>query len=362
MGDLPHTSSQLKKLRKSIDEVDRKILEQLNRRAAFVKEIGRLKSERSQVVYVPSRERDIFERLEKLNPGPFPTDAIQKVFREIISASLTLERPLRVCYLGPMATFTHAATLKQFGQSATLVPEKSISAVFEEVEAGRANYGVVPIENSNEGAVTHTLDQFVESDLCIIAEIYLEISHDLLSNSGQLDDVQRIYSHPQAIQQCRRWLENHCPNLQVVEVSSTARAAQMVAEEEHAAAIAGQAAATHYGLKTIARKIEDNRHNLTRFLVIGRDTPEPTGRDKTSVLFSFQDQPGILSRMLEPFRKRNLNLAKIESRPFKDKAWSYLFFIDIEGHKAEKKISEALDDLREFCHLVKNLGSFPRAR
>jgi len=352
----------LEELRKAIDDIDDHILDLLNQRATFVKEVGRIKSEGRQQFYVPSRERAIFERLQSRNKGPFTDEAIERVFREIISASITLEHPIRVAYLGPEATFTHAAAVNAFGSSARLVPERSITTVFEEVESGRATYGVVPIENSNEGAVTHTLDTFIHSDLRIIAEKYQEISHDLLNVSGELADIEKIYSHPQAIEQCRRWLESNCPNIPLEEVSSTAHAAQMVTKRPNAAAIAGSTAARTYRLKVAARSIEDNHKNYTRFLVIGRDAPPPTGRDKTSVLFSFSDQPGILAKMLEPFRKRDLNLAKIESRPIKRKAWDYVFYLDIVGHQREDPIAGALEELRSLCNLFKVLGSYPRAR
>ncbi|MDJ0836686.1 MAG: prephenate dehydratase [Acidobacteriota bacterium] len=352
----------LNDLRKAIDDIDDSLLDLLNQRATFVMEVGRIKSKEKKGFFVPSRERAIFERLARRNKGPFTPRAIENVYREIISASINLEHPIHVCYLGPQATFTHAAAIKQFGNSSQLMAERSISSVFEEVESGRATYGVVPIENSNEGAVTHTLDNFIHNDLKVVAETYLEISHDLLSMSGEMSHVKRIYSHPQAIEQCRRWLESNCPNVPIQEVASTAGAAQLVTNEADAAAIAGQAAARTYGLKQVAPRIEDNHQNYTRFLIIGNEVPPPTGRDKTSVLFSFSDQPGILARMLEPFRKRDLNLAKIESRPVKRKAWEYVFYLDIEGHIDDDPIANAIAELKDFCHLVKHLGSYPRAR
>lgn len=352
----------LAKLRDGIDAIDEELLELLNKRGELVVEVGKLKSAEQREMYVPSRERAIFERLEKLNRGPFPAAAVFRVFREIISASLALEHPMKVVYLGPQATFTHAASLQLFGNSAQLVSEKTIRAVFHAVAAKRAQYGVVPIENSNEGAVTHTLDMFADSELKIIAETYMDVSHDLLSRGDAMEGIQRIYSHPQALEQCRRWLEDNCPGIQLIEVESTARAAQMVSEEDQAAAIASSIAANLYRLRVLATRIQDNHHNLTRFLVMGTTIPEPTGNDKTSILFRFSDQPGILARMLEPFRKRNLNLAKIESRPVKKRAWEYQFFLDIEGHIHQPPVAEAVDELRGFCDMVKLLGSYPRAR
>ncbi len=352
----------LQELRARIDAIDDHILELLNERAHWVTEIGKIKIDRKQEVYVPSRERAIFERLERNNKGPFPSEAIHRVFREIISASLSLESPLRVVYLGPKATFTHMAALNLFGHSARLLSETSIHAIFDEVTKDRAHYGVVPIENSTEGAVTHTLDMFAHSDLKIIAETYLEVSHDLLSKTGKLDDIRRIYSHTQALEQCRRWLADNCAGIQLMEVSSTARAAQIAAEDESAAAVAGGMAAHIYRLRRIASKIEDHDHNFTRFLVMGKKIPVPTDHDKTSVMFSFEDKPGILSRMLEPFRTHGLNLTKIESRPIKKKAWEYLFFLDIEGHIENPEVAGAIADLESFCTQVKHLGSYPRAR
>jgi chorismate mutase/prephenate dehydratase len=252
--------------------------------------------------------------------------------------------------------------MQQFGLSAQLVPEKSIAVVFDEVLRGRADYGVVPVENSNEGVVSHTLDMFMELDLQINAEILLEISHDLLSRSGDLRQVRKVVSHPQALAQCRKWLEEHLPDIPLVDVASTALAARMVAEDDSAAAIASQMAASLYDLQVARRKIEDNPNNFTRFLVIGRKTPAPSGRDKTSIMFSVRDEPGILYRMLEPFSKRGINLSKIESRPFKKKAWEYIFFLDMEGHIQDRTVSEAVEELRGYCTVLKVLGSYPRAK
>jgi len=348
--------------RRQIDSIDDQILDLLNRRGDVVVEVGKLKAGQSKEFYVASRERAIYERLISGNPGPFPPEGIRRVFREIISACLSLEQPMKVAFLGPQATFTHVATMRQFGFSAQLVPQKSISAVFEEVARERVHYGVVPVENSNEGIVSHTLDMFMESDLQINAEILLEISHDLLSRSGSLEVIRKVISHPQALAQCRNWLEENLPDVPLVDVASTALAAQMVAEDETAAAIASEMAATLYGLKLAKRKIEDNPNNFTRFLVIGRKTPDRSGRDKTTIMFSVKDEPGILYRMLEPFSKRDINLSKIESRPLKKKAWEYIFFLDIEGHVAEDNVSDAIEELRGHCQFLKVLGSYPVAK
>ncbi|NCO52078.1 MAG: prephenate dehydratase [Deltaproteobacteria bacterium] len=351
----------LQELRERIDGIDDQILDLLNARATVVLDVGKAKAGESREFYVPSRERAIFERLQARNGGPFPNESLCRVFREIISASLSLELPMKVAFLGPQSTFTHVAAMEQFGLSAQLVAQKSIPSVFEEVERGRAHYGVVPVENSTEGVVNHTLDMFIGSDLKVIAEILLEISHDLLSQTGKLDQVQKVVSHPQALAQCRHWLDENLPDTPQMDVSSTAAAAQLAAEDESVAAIASHAAARQYGLQVAKAKIEDNSNNFTRFLVIGRNTPEASGRDKTSILFSVRDEPGILYRMLEPFSQRDINLVKIESRPMKQKAWEYIFFLDLVGHVEDSKISAAIEELREHCHFLKVLGSYPFA-
>lgn len=353
------SSPNLKKLRDKIDHIDDQILGLLNNRAQIVLAVGKAKAGESREFYVPSRERAIFERLQASNQGPFPNESVCRVFREIISASLSLEQPMKVAFLGPQSTFTHVAAMEQFGLSAQLVSQKSIPSVFEEVERGRAHYGVVPVENSTEGVVNHTLDMFISSELQVIAEILLEISHDLLSKTGKLELVGKVVSHPQALAQCRHWLDENLPETPQVDLNSTAAAAQMAAEDESVAAIASHAAARQYGLQVVKGKIEDNSNNFTRFLVIGRKTPEPSGRDKTSIMFSVRDEPGILYKMLEPFSKRDINLVKIESRPMKQKAWEYIFFLDLVGHVEDEPITAAIEELRGYCHFLKILGSYP---
>lgn len=353
--------SSLENLRSRIDAIDDEILDLLNRRASLAQEVGRLKSLEKKDFYVPNREREIYRRLTSVNAGPFPNDAVRSVFREIISASLALESPLKVAFFGPKATFTHLAAMQHFGLSAELVPEKSIPAVFEEVEKGLAAYGVVPVENSTEGMVSHTLDMFMESDLKINAEVLLEIHHHLLSRSGRIEDVKKVYSHLQPIGQCRKWLADNLPNIPVVDVASTALAAQIVTEDYSAAAIASEFAANLYDLKIVKERIEDQVNNFTRFLIIGKKEADPTGADKTSLMFSVKDRPGILYHMLEPFAKRGVNLSKIESRPLKKKAWEYIFFLDLTGHISEPTVAEAVNELRDYCEFVKVLGSYPRA-
>jgi len=349
-------------LRRQIDAIDDQILALLNHRAGLVIAVGKAKQDLSGEFYVPSREQAIYARLIAANPGPFPEEGIRRVFREIISASLSLEQPLKVAFLGPQGTFTHVAAMHQFGFSAQLVPIKSIPSIFEEVSRGRANYGVVPVENSNEGVVSHTLDMFMKSDLKIIAEVLVEVSHDLLNRTGRLEDIRKVISHPQALAQCRSWLEENLPDVALVDIGSTTQAAQQAAEDENVAAVASEAAATLYGLRVVKHRIEDNPNNFTRFLVIGQQMPEPGGNDKTSIMFSVRDEPGILYRMLEPFSKRGINLSKIESRPMKGRAWEYIFFLDMEGHIHNEQVATAVEELQGYCQFLKVLGSYPKAR
>lgn len=355
------TTKSLGELRKEIDAVDDAILDLLNQRAQWAIEVGKAKTGGAQDFYIPARERAIFERLSAANRGPFPQEGIRRVWREIISASLSLEHPMKVVFLGPQATNTHVAAMRQFGYSAQLIPEKSVSAVFEDVSRGRADFGVVPVENSTEGVVAHTLDMFMVTDLVINAEIKLAISHDLLSLSGRMEEITRVVSHPQALAQCRHWLEENLPDIPLVDVASTARAAQMAAEDGSVAAVASEMAATLYGVQVVKHKIEDNPNNFTRFLVIGKKSPPRTGHDKTSVMFSVRDEPGILYKMLEPFNRRDINLSKIESRPMKSKAWEYIFFLDIDGHIEEENVRAAIEDLKGYCQLFKVLGSYQKA-
>ncbi|WP_136523276.1 prephenate dehydratase [Geomonas ferrireducens] len=352
----------LSKLRQDIDAVDDHILELLNERARLVMQVGAVKTENRSDFHVPSREREIYDRLTAENPGPFPSEAVRDVFREIISASLALEKPLKVAFLGPSATFSHLASMQHFGLSASLSPERSIPAVFEAVEKGEAYYGVVPVENTTEGMISHTLDMFMESELKINAEVLLEVSHFLLSRTGRFEDIKKVYSHPQPLAQCRKWLAENLPNVPLVDVASTTLAAQIVAEDYTAAAIASEYASSIYNLKIVKARIEDQVNNFTRFLVIGRKMAERCGDDKTSLMFSVRDEAGILHRMLEPFAKRNINLSKIESRPLKRKAWEYIFYLDLTGHIDDPEVAEAVKELSTCCQFVKVLGSYPRAR
>ena len=355
------TEERLKALRAEIDRLDDEMLSLLNRRAQAVIEVGKIKSDRNLRFYVPEREVEILRRISTENPGPFPNDALKAVYREIISASLALEKPLSVAFLGPRATFTHLACLKHFGESAVYVPQINVSEVFDAVERGVADFGVVPIENSSEGIVSNTLDMFVDHNLLISGEILVEVAHDLLSVTGDLEHVRKVYSHPHAIAQCRGWLERNLRSVPVFDVESTGRAAELAVDDPSAAAIAGEAAAKIYGLKSIRKRIQDNTNNFTRFIIIGKIAPNRTGNDKTSILFAARDEVGALHLMLEPFAKHQVNLTKIESRPVKTKAWEYLFFLDMEGHISAEPVSKAVDELRTRAQYLKILGSYPRA-
>jgi chorismate mutase/prephenate dehydratase len=358
------TPKDLAEYRKEIDRIDDEIIRLLNERSKNVIEIGRLKKEKDAEanLHTPAREAAIIERLTKQNPGPFPSDAIRSVYREIMSASLSLEGPQKVAYLGPRATFTHMACMQKFGSSAHYVPVNSIKDVFSEVERGRANFGVVPIENTTEGVVNHTLDMFIDSNLLIYGEILQEVSHHLLSKSGLMGDVKKIYSHPHAIAQCRNWLETNLPHVPVAEVTSTARAAEICLDEPDAAAIASELAGQLYGLKVIKARIEDNLNNVTRFLVLSQKAPERTGKDKTSLMLSVKDKVGALYDLLRPFASHGLNMTKIESRPSRRKAWEYIFFVDIEGHIEEDRVSKAVEEIKGRCLFMKILGSYPAHR
>jgi len=351
---------ELDKLRKDIDKLDDEILERLNRRSAIVIEIGHIKRSRKSRFYKPNRERQILERLTSGNMGPFPNDALRAIYREILSASVSLEEPLKVSCLGPLATFTHLAALRHFGSSAAFVPVDSIKKVFENVESGKAEYGVVPIENSNEGVVSYTLDMFMDSDLKVVAEIILQVSHNLISKQTDRTKIRKVYSHPQALAQCRGWLESNMPGVPMKEATSTAKAAELAAKEKDTAAIASELAARIYDLSILEKNIEDSRNNVTRFLVISKDFPPKTGNDKTSIMFSIKDRPGSLYSILLPFKRAKINLTKIESRPSKRKAWEYIFFVDMEGHIEDKKVSKAIEALKEGCLYLKILGSYPQ--
>ncbi len=355
-------AAELERLRASIDAVDRDLLASLNERARLVQWVGRIKREAGAAVYEPSRERRIVDGLVHANPGPFPDAGLAPVFREIISATRSLEESVEVAYFGPEGTFTHQAAQEHFGALARLRAVPSIREVFAAVEGGKQPLGVVPVENTTEGVVTQTLDALAEFDVTVCAEAMLRISHTLLCRSGRLDDIARVASHPQPLAQCRRWLDRNLPRAERIETASTAAAAQRAAEDAGTAAVASAAAAGVYGLAAVASGIEDRRDNTTRFLVIGREWPAPSGNDLTSAVFTIRkDRPGGLHRLIAHFADAGVNMTSIHLRPIPGKPWEYLFFVDLDGHRSEPRVAAALDAAAQVASSSRVLGSFPRA-
>jgi chorismate mutase/prephenate dehydratase len=355
----------VQQVRKTVDQIDKKIIGLLNQRADACRRIGKIKIKEGDAgIYAPHREKEILDRLKSLNKGPLTPEAIDAIYREIMSFSISLEKKVQIAYLGPQVTYTHQAAQKKFGSSVDYAPCGSISDVFVDVESQRADYGVVPVENSTEGAVNHTLDMFIESDLKIYAEIYLPIHHHLMSIGNPLKSITKVYSNPQVFGQCRLWLESHLRGADLVDSVSTAEAAQIVANNanrEGIACVASGLAASTYGLKVLASSIEDNPHNTTRFIVISRAESLPTHKDKTSIVFEIKDRVGALHDVLLAFKRGRINLTKIESRPSKKKVWSYFFFVDFEGHHHQPHIQKALAHLEKSCTFLKILGSYPKA-
>ncbi len=351
----------LEELRKKIDAIDDKIVTLLNERAKIALEIGEEKRGAKARIYAPERENAIYRRLRELNAGPLSDAGIEAVYREIISASRALEKELTVAYFGPEATFTHLAGRYMFGSSVRYVPVRSIFDVFTEVERGRADYGVVPIENSTGGVVHQTLDAFMGSNLQVSNEVMLEISHCLLSNTP-LDEITDIYSMEQPFIQCRHWLESNLPDAEQHHTLSTAQAAELAAKTAGAAAIGSELAGEIYGLDVLVPKIEDHPDNYTRFLVVSSESPGPSGDDKTSIMFSVKDRVGALYDMLKPFAAYGISLTKIESRPSRRKPWEYVFFVDVAGHREDEHVAAALQEVESHCVFMKVLGSYPAAR
>ena len=353
----------LPEIRKQIDTIDESLIQLLNQRADLVHQVGVVKKAEGTAIYAPEREDQVLRALLEKNraqKGRLPERAIRAIYREIMSASLALEKDLTIAYFGPEATNTHQAARSKFGASVRYTPQLSIADVFDAVARGQADYGVVPIENSTEGAVNHTLDVFMESDLRICAQIHLRIENHLIAKIPRAE-VKKIYSHPQVLGQCRNWLRNHVPEADLVEVSSTPRAAERASIEPGAAAIAGKMAAEVFGLEILDASIQDLPNNTTRFLVIGHNPSPPTGDDRTSLMFCVQDKPGALFSALEPFNRLKISMSKIESRPSKRKAWEYFFFADIDGHASEPKLVQALEELEKHCSFVKILGTYPKS-
>jgi len=357
-----NSDSRIASLRNAIDQIDEQVLNMLNKRLELALEIGKAKAEKGAQVLDNTREAMVLKRVAAMNKGPLSQKAVQQIFIQIMSASRELQKSHRVTYLGPEATFTHIAAMNHFGNTVSYIPQPSIRDVFKEVEKDACHYGVVPVENSIEGAVNHTLDLFFESDLKICAEVYQHISHDLVSASGSLKDIKVIYSHPQAFAQCRRWLQKYLPDAVLEECSSTAEAAQKALEKPDSAAISSSEAAQIYKIQVIASRIEDIARNTTRFLVIGRDDIPMTGNDKTSVMFATSHVPGALFRVLKPMADSGVNMVKLESRPTKHENWSYFFFVDVDGHIEEPQVKDAVSQMKPLCLYMKWLGSYPKAK
>jgi chorismate mutase / prephenate dehydratase len=351
--------STLQNIRKKIDEIDKTMLELLNLRAQKVKEIAEVKNLKKIPSFDPARERKIIADLVRENKGPLKKEDIESIMEEIFKIYRGMFKPLRIAYLGPEGTFTHQAAVKKFGEKSGYLHCKTIDNIFLEVEKGRADFGVVPIENSMEGVVTHTLDMFTESSLKITSEILIDVHHYLLSNENSLSKVKRIFSHPQATGQCWNWIMDNLPDVTITETESTAMAVKKARREKHSAAIGPLTTAGLYKIGVLAEKIEDYAENITRFLVIGSSFSSKTGKDKTSILLSIKDRVGALHDILLPFRENKINLTRIESRPSKKKAWDYVFFFDFIGHKDDDIIKDTLSKLEKGSAFLKILGSYP---
>ena len=351
----------LKNYRDKIDAIDAKIIEFLNDRAKLSQAIGREKLKEKKAIYSPGREKEVLRRIKELNKGPLSYEALQAIYQEIMSSSIALEKPLSIAHLGQQGAFTSSAARKKFGTQINYVPCATIGEVFQKVEHNECDYGVVPVENSVEGVVTHTVDLLVDYDLKISAQIMHKISHCLMAKAivKDLKSIKNIYSNPQVFGQCRNWLAKHMPKAGEILVDSTTEAAQRAAKIKGSAAIASSEAAEINNLKILKSNIQDIAHNTTRFLVIGKQDEEPTGQDRTSILFSIKDQVGALDAMLKPFVENGINLTRIESRPSKKKAWEYYFFLDISGHRKDPQVVKALNQLEGICNSLKILGSYP---
>jgi chorismate mutase/prephenate dehydratase len=354
---------ELATVRAEIDGIDREIQALIARRAGWAQEVGKAKGKLAAAVdyYRPEREAQVLRRVVDRNEGPLANDVLVRVFREIMSACLAQQEPLKVGYLGPEGTFSEQAVFKHFGHSAEGFPLASIAEVFDEVTAKRADFGVVPVENSGQGTIQSTLDLFLGSPLKICGEVELSVHQYLLSRSGRVEDIERVYSHSQSLAQCGGWLRQNLPGIELQAVASNAEAARRASKADDAAAIAGENAAHVYGLRVVAPRIEDRADNTTRFLVIGRALFPPSGNDRTSLLVFVRDQPGILYRVLEPLARRGINMDRIESRPAHGHKWQYAFFIDVGGHVGESPLKDALAELGDFASQVTVLGSYPTA-
>ncbi len=350
----------LNRLRKRIDALDRKLVTLLNERAALAKAVGLLKARNGVSVFSPDREEQVYANARRSNRGPLSSGSLQEIFREILSASRALVKAVSVAYQGPPMSFAHLAAQRVFGSQASYLPCETIGDVFSEVEQRRVDHGVVPIENSLEGTVGYTLDRLVETDLVVVREIFQPIDHHLVG-TVPIHKIKRLYLHPQAHAQCRRWLNTHLSGVRMIETLSTSMAASMAhSHSSDSAAVANAEAAKHYDLKFLARSIGDSAKNLTRFFVFGTVPAAQTARDKTSLVFSIKDRVGALHEMLVPFRQNRINLTKIESRPSRRRAWDYYFFVDLEGHQREPRVARAISALKRRSTWLKVLGSYPR--
>jgi len=354
----------LDNLRNQIDELDQQLQNLLNERATLAHKVAEVKTatDPNPVFYRPEREAQVLRRVKERNQGPLDGETMARFFREVMSACLALEQRMKVAFLGPEGTFTQQAALKHFGHAVESLPLGAIDEVFREVESGAANYGVVPVENSTEGVVNHTLDTFMTSSLKICGEVELRIHHHLLAGEHtRQDKVTRVYSHQQTLAQCRQWLDAHMPGVERIAVSSNAEAARRLKDEWNALAIAGEMAEELYGLTAVQRNIEDRPDNTTRFIIIGRQDTPASGCDMTSLMISGKNRPGLLYEVLSPFRDEGINLTRLESRPSRTANWSYVFFVDCEGHKEDATLQAVLDKLEAAGNTIKLLGSYPKA-
>ena len=357
----------LQELRERIDLIDEQLLELFNQRAGCAVDVAAVKRQRSEAsdesidFFRPDREAQVIKRLKHLNKGPLSDDEVGRLIREVMSACLALEQPLKIAYLGPEGTFTQSAALKHFGHSVSTIPMSSIPDVFSSVESGHADYGLVPVENSTEGVISHTLDMFIDSSLKVCGEVEIRVHHHLANRSQNVSALRHIYSHQQSFAQCRRWLDQNFPGIERIPVSSNAEAARLASIEEDAAAICGLPAVEIFGLKICYENIEDLSDNTTRFVIIGRQEVAPSGNDKTSLLISTKNIPGALLGLLQPLADHGISMNKIESRPAQGHKWAYVFFIDVDGHQQDKNVIAAFDELRHQAALFKILGSYPKA-
>ena len=351
-------SDELLNLRNRIDSLDEEILARLSERATCAQRVGEIKHGN---IYRPEREAQVLRRLADINPGPLPGGAVQRIFREVMSACLALEQPLKVAYLGPAGTFSESASRKHFGSAPSFLPMPAIDDVFRTVEQGNADYGVVPVENSTEGAVGGTLDLLLANPLKVCGEVKLRIHQHLLSRAEGIGGAKRLYSHAQSLAQCHEWLNRNLANLPRIPVASNAEAARLAAEDHESCAIAGEAAAELYGLNKLASNIEDDPNNSTRFLVIARHEAGPSGKDKTSVVCSAPNRPGAMYALLEPLARHGVDMTKLQSRPARGGLWEYVFYVDLQGHQTDPQVAAALQELLERAAFVKVLGSYPVA-